>query len=685
MRTVTAGLIALLLLVAAGAAAQEEAPADTVAVDADVESRPEALAGFIPPPGGMVPPGYGDPDAAAAPMSGPLFLSFDNKPKAGVKATVQQYQYYGEWESLVAMRGGANATNKIGWSWAEYRKQDKTIERRDDQFNWSAGALLPVTTTILGNWDWSEDKTVNSAGVANLVKRDYKRGSVNLSKTKLETGDFVHTAKLIGQVEDQKSINQAQRNDFTEATGSAGLQTGWNVADGVVLAGRVYGTTTSGTRSLGDIDSPSSASGDTVGVGVYYDRQWAGGRVHISRANFDKRYLDYRRNSNGLIDTVGVDEAGKILQEIEMKDAVALEFENTLRLGRLKLDTSLSRDIDDLEYAASGVGLKERRNDAAGAALSFGAGRDSFTVAYSWVHKWDDQRYKNATANRGKQYTKTRDINFGWYRELFTATDLTLKLHQGLNQDTAENQFNDNDKDRLDSDVNLKLERAWSGFRTQLAFNYKQVKDLSIRESRSSNNNTKDSYEIAPGYTWDVAEGLMLTQSYRLYIQYTDYIYSDLESVSRKDDYNKRGILNTRINWDVTDRLELTLKHDYNKRFNATKTGTDASGTSSYFKDQIQSINKIDLGLKFEAARGVILEAASYRSKDVKDTYGVTTRRTTTFSGEVWVGAKVRKKWGRENPLELSAAIRKYNAYGPSVTATSADYWDADVWLKWSF
>jgi outer membrane receptor for ferrienterochelin and colicin len=211
------------------------------------------------------------------------------------------------------------------------------------------------------------------------------------------------------------------------------------------------------------------------------------------------------------------------------------------------------------------------------------------------------------------------------------------------------------------------------------------VKDLSIRESRSSNNNTKDSYEIAPGYTWDVAEGLMLTQSYRLYIQYTDYIYSDLESVSRKDDYNKRGILNTRINWDVTDRLELTLKHDYNKRFNATKTGTDASGTSSYFKDQIQSINKIDLGLKFEAARGVILEAASYRSKDVKDTYGVTTRRTTTFSGEVWVGAKVRKKWGRENPLELSAAIRKYNAYGPSVTATSADYWDADVWLKWSF
>jgi hypothetical protein len=49
------------------------------------------------------------------------------------------------------------------------------------------------------------------------------------------------------------------------------------------------------------------------------------------------------------------------------------------------------------------------------------------------------------------------------------------------------------------------------------------------------------------------------------------------------------------------------------------------------------------------------------------------------------VGAQVSRKWGKDNPLELSAMVRKFNAYGPSVTATSADYWDADVWLKWSF
>jgi hypothetical protein len=29
--------------------------------------------------------------------------------------------------------------------------------------------------------------------------------------------------------------------------------------------------------------------------------------------------------------------------------------------------------------------------------------------------------------------------------------------------------------------------------------------------------------------------------------------------------------------------------------------------------------------------------------------------------------------------------IKKINAYGPSVTASSADFWEADVWFKWMF
>ena len=49
------------------------------------------------------------------------------------------------------------------------------------------------------------------------------------------------------------------------------------------------------------------------------------------------------------------------------------------------------------------------------------------------------------------------------------------------------------------------------------------------------------------------------------------------------------------------------------------------------------------------------------------------------------MGCKVDQKWGADDQVEVSALVRKYNAYGPGVTETSADYWEADVWLKWRF
>ena len=44
----------------------------------------------------------------------------------------------------------------------------------------------------------------------------------------------------------------------------------------------------------------------------------------MASSNFDKRYLDYRRNANGIVDTIGVDE--KIVQELETDDAVCKAF-----------------------------------------------------------------------------------------------------------------------------------------------------------------------------------------------------------------------------------------------------------------------------------------------------------------------------------------------------------------------
>ena len=132
-------------------------------------------------------------------------------------------------------------------------------------------------------------------------------------------------------------------------------------------------------------------------------------------------------------------------------------------------------------------------------------------------------------------------------------------------------------------------------------------------------------------------------------------------------------------------RLELAVRHDYNKRSNATRVLTDATGTIYYHTDQRQTINKIDFGAVFKVAPDVTLEAATFRTRDFKRTFGSSVRESEVFSGEIWIGAKVDHTWGTDNPLQLSALVKKFNAFGPSVTEASSDYWEADVWLKWEF
>jgi hypothetical protein len=623
-----------------------------------------------------------EPEATAD----PLFLGWTNAPKAGVKANVRQNTYYGDLVTQLKFRNNSTFRNTFKWSWEEYRKQEKTVQKRDNIFSFGVGTNLPVNLSFDGAWNWSEDKTTNTAGFANLTKRDAQRGSVNAMKSNFRLGFLNNTAKASGRITDQKSVNQNQRNDFSEAALDAGLQTDMAITEGVTIAGRVYGMTLEGDRLLGQTNESSSANGDTLGFGVYYKQTFANGRVAVTRSNFQKNYLDFKRNSNGLIDTVGLDEDKKVVSELETTDALSYELENNFNFWRVGVKTRLTRQTNDHDFAQSGVGLREREQDMMDLALTFGAGRDSFALGYDYLWKWDDQRYKNATENRGRQYSKSRDFEFNYYRDLFRQTGLNLRYHEGLSQDIAEDQFNDNDKDRHQRDFSARLDRTWAGlFRANMVFAYQQVRDFNIRASRSSNNNVRDSYELSPGYAWTIAPWLSLDQSYRVYIQYTNYSFSGLETVNRDDDYNKRGNLATKVTLRPSGRLDITLRHDYNKRFSATKSGTDAIGNTFYRRDLNQTISKIEMSFRFQAAPGVTLEASTYRTRDDRENLGARTTTTRNYSGEMWSGVQVSRRWFQKNTLELSAMVRKFNAFGPSVTETSSDYWEADIWLKWEF
>jgi hypothetical protein len=162
-------------------------------------------------------------------------------------------------------------------------------------------------------------------------------------------------------------------------------------------------------------------------------------------------------------------------------------------------------------------------------------------------------------------------------------------------------------------------------------------------------------------------------------------VYSYLAAVTRRDDYNKRGDLVTKVTCRPSSRLTVTIRHDWNRRFNATKSTEDAAGRAFYQRDLEQDISKIDLDIVYAAGPGITLEAGTYRTRDEKTSPGRANSTTRTDSGELVVGGRVDRKFGRLQRVQVSAMVKKINAFGPSITASSSDFWEADAWLKWTF
>lgn len=626
-------------------------------------------------------------EAPETPLFIPFFTSFYNTPKAGLKASVRSTALYSQLSSELNMRRSAKLTNTADWEWEDFRQQEKISQKRNERFAYLSGQALPAYLSVTGSWDWSLDETENNAGLNNTSRRDFKLLDMELAKKKIEAGGFSTDLTATAGMKEQKAINQNIHNDFSEANAAGRIVSAYELADDVKVVGRAFGKKTGGDRSLGTLTSPSSAIEDSVGLKVVYDRRWMSGNVELIRNHYEEEFLDFNRSSLGLIDTSGT-VAKKIVDEMKTRNALTMNLANRVRAGAYGLDTDLTYSTSELAYRANGLGRTERLDQAAHLAVYRASDRDSIAVTYGYGWKWDDQRIKDATENRGRQYAKDRTFDVYWQHLLFRATELTFKYQTSLTQSVAENRFNQNDRDRLREDMVFEISRRWkNGFFADVLMAYKSSEDLSIRSTRSSNNNIKDSYEVAPGYEWPVASWISLNQHFRVNIEYTDYIYSDLESVNKQDDYNKRGVLNTNVTFWPTDRLTVTVKHDYNQRFNATRTKTDATGNSYYHVDDRQRTSQIDLGLRLEVVpQKLTVEGATFSRLDEKERIGETVALTENQASQVWLGAKFDHTWGpKTKPRKFYVMVKKYYAYGPAVTETNADYWEADAWLNWKF
>ncbi len=291
------------------AGAVKPAPAGVAASDS-LDAAADSVSGETPPP-----------------VTDPFIATWTQTPTARLSSGVRTVRCDAGLASEMVLRNLSTLNATFGWSLEDYRQQDKTVEARNGSLSFSdmSGPRFHKALSLTRNW--SEDRTVNTAGNANINRLDFSQALATVDSLIANTGAVRHALRLGGRLDDQKQSSLGIPNDFRERLGSAGLSSRYRPARGVVVVTSAYGERSGGNRTLGSETSSSSASGDTLGAFVGYTRRLLTGSVSARLANFDRRYLDYRRNANGIIDTLGA--VQKIVQELEQNDALALEWRNT--------------------------------------------------------------------------------------------------------------------------------------------------------------------------------------------------------------------------------------------------------------------------------------------------------------------------------------------------------------------
>jgi hypothetical protein len=586
----------------------------------------------------------------------PLFHDLKNNPEAGSKANVTKVNYFGRLTNSAAVKGGGRVSDSFNYSYDSYRRQDRTVENRSANVSYVSGEgeraydFLPVVLRLEANTSWSEDITVNSGGRRNVKLNETRRAGVSATRSRLRLGPVINNLIAGWYYNNTRGENLGNVNDRTDTEVNGAWRTGVPITEGITLATRLYRTKREGDNFLAGIESPTETTGDTIGVGGYYSGDVFSGKVVFSQADFDRSYLDFRRNANGLVDTTNLPEgASKIVEELEEKDAWEVSWDNGLTLGRFELSSKLSHKYDKQQFNQSLVGTKERTSDDIDLKLSFPVGRDSLVAAYKYRWEWDDQRFLDATESRGRQYKKTRKLTLEWIRRLFPNTQLKTRYVTELSQDIAQREFNENDRDRLTEDVTIEIEsRLGPAFFASLEGSYLKKDDIAIRSTLSANNNVKQTYEVSPQYRWALSDRLGLQQTYRIYIQFQDYDYDELESVRKDDTFNKRGNLSTKVTYEPNDRLEVIVEHVYNKKQNGTRLETDLAGRDTYKRDSDQVINRIEFAMKWQVAEWVELQTATFRTRDEIERYsGSESSINESYSGELWVGAVLDRDIGQ--------------------------------------
>ena len=162
------------------------------------------------------------------------------------------------------------------------------------------------------------------------------------------------------------------------------------------------------------------------------------------------------------------------------------------------------------------------------------------------------------------------------------------------------------DKDNLNRRVSLNMDYTPpSKFKGSALFSVEEGRAVSIHNTRSNNNETRQTWRVSPTIEYAPFPGLSLKSIYTMTLV---YIFKEFDST--KNTMTRISELRSTIGWDFAR----AARFDFEYRFKLDESGSfDQEGTSRHFaRDREGSNQKLNLRLRYNIFRGLSVESGQF-------------------------------------------------------------------------
>lgn len=241
---------------------------------------------------------------------------------------------------------------------------------------------------------------------------------------------------------------------------------------------------------------------------------------------------------------------------------------------------------------------------------------------------------------------------------------------------------NPRDRDQIDSSVNLKLNsRPHKKLAANVNLSYFYSEFINIDASQSENNRTRELYELRPGFTYSFSDRFIITQTYGVSIEYTDYIYKPTSNF-----LDRNLIFSNRFDFKPAQKIGFVFDYAYNFHDNGSYLPDEETGEEVLTVDGEDRRDRISLRLDYRVmtrvkqvsptetltrALSIFAEQRYSRFEDRSLVDGI---ETVTEDGQIMIGTRGDYDFGTGRKLRFTLArVERFSKFG---SEAEKNYWD---------